>query len=135
MKDTNSETQQLEEQMADILEQPPSEDGSDWLTMTTSTNSTIAEGAYHPAADSAMAWLKGYMVQHSREYLMHKEALASTALAGNRLAEICLGTIDRLAKGEPVSDRYLLGLAWTIMKLSNHDEMEQTESMRIDGLN
>jgi hypothetical protein len=23
-------------------------------------------------------------------------------------------TLDRLLKGEPVSDRYLLGLAWTI---------------------
>ena len=77
------------------------------------------------------------MLQHPAEYLMHKEALASTALAGNRLAgnrlaEICLSTIDRLAKGEPVGDRYLLGLAWTIMKLHNHDEMEPTESMRID---
>jgi hypothetical protein len=79
-----------------------------------------------------MAWLKGYMVQHPHEYLMHKEALASTALSGNRLAEISLGTIDRLAKGQPVSDRYLLGLAWTIMKVANHDEMELTESMRID---
>jgi hypothetical protein len=37
-----------------------------------------------------MAWLKGYMVRHPREYLMHKEALASTALSGNRLAEICM---------------------------------------------
>jgi len=63
---------------------------------------------------------------------MHKEALASTALSGNRLAETCMGTIDRLAKGEPVSDRYLLGLAWTILKLANHDEMEETESLRMD---
>jgi hypothetical protein len=75
----------------------------------------VKEGEYHPAADSAMAWLKGYMLQHPAEYLMHKEALASTALAGNRLAgnrlaEICLSTIDRLAKGEPVGDRYYL--AW-----------------------
>jgi hypothetical protein len=100
--------------------------------MSEQENSTIKEGEYHPAADSAMAWLKGYMVQHPAEYLMHKEALASTALSGNRLAEICMGTIDRLANGQPVSDRYLLGLAWTIMKLSNHDEMEITESMRID---
>jgi hypothetical protein len=93
---------------------------------------TIKEGEYHPAADSAMAWLKGYMVQHPIEYRWHKEALASTALSGNRLAEICMSTIERLANGEPVSDRYLLGLAWTIMKLANHDEMELTESMRID---
>ena len=92
----------------------------------------VKKGEYHPAADSAMAWIKGYMVQHPAEYLMHKEALASTALSGNRLAEICMGTIDRLAKGEPVSDRYLLGLAWTIMKLANHEEMELTESMRVD---
>jgi hypothetical protein len=40
----------------------------------------VKEGEYHPAADSAMAWLKGYMLQHPAEYLMHKEALASTAL-------------------------------------------------------
>jgi hypothetical protein len=93
---------------------------------------TIWDGECHPAADSAMAWLKGFMVQHPSEYLMHKEALASSALAGNRLAEICMSTIDRLRKGEPVSDRYLLGLAWTIMKLHNHHEMEITESMRID---
>ena len=92
----------------------------------------IPAGEYHPAADSAMAWLKGYMVQHPADYLMHKEALASTALSGNRLAEICCGTIDRLAKGEPVSDRYLLGLAWTIRELANHDEMQETASMRID---
>jgi hypothetical protein len=97
-----------------------------------SDKSEIAADEYHPAADGAMAWLKGYMVQHPKEWLMHKEALASTALSGNRLAEICMGTVDRLAKGQPVSDRYLLGLAWTIMKLANHKEMEKTESMRID---
>jgi hypothetical protein len=92
----------------------------------------IKANEYHPAADSAMAWLKGYMVQHPREYLMAKESLASTALSGNRLAEICMGTIERLANGRPVSDRYLLGLAWTIMRLVNTREMEFTESMRID---
>jgi hypothetical protein len=91
----------------------------------------IPAGEYHPAADSAMAWLKGYMMQYPVD-LMHKEALASSALSGNRLAEICLGTIDRLAKGESVSDRYLLGLAWTMMRLAHHDEMEETESMRVD---
>lgn len=97
-------------------------------------NSTIAEGSYHPAADGAMAWLKGFMVQHAGEYLQLKEALASTALSGNRQAEICMGTIERLANGEPVSDRYLLGLAWTIMELHKAEEIEETQSLRIDTL-
>jgi hypothetical protein len=93
---------------------------------------TLGPTEYHPAADSAMAWLKGYMVEHRHDYLLAKEALASTALSGDRQAEICMSTIDRLAKGEPVSDRYLLGLAWTIMELAHHDEMEATKSLRID---
>ena len=43
-----------------------------------------------------------------------KEAFASCAIENNRLAEICLETLRRLEAGEPVSDRYLLGLAWAL---------------------
>ena len=118
--------------MTDQHYQPHDSAGNKYGELKPTPEATLGPTEYHPAADSAMAWLKGYMVQHPAEYLMHKEALASTALSGNRLAEICMATIDRLAKGEPVSDRYLLGLAWTIMKLHNHDQMELTESMRID---
>ena len=42
------------------------------------------------------------------------EAFSSCAIEGNRLAEICSETLDRLLKSEPVSDRYLLGLAWAM---------------------
>lgn len=93
---------------------------------------TLSPIEHHPAADGAYAWLKGYMVQHSAKYLMAKEALASTALSGNRQAEVCMGTLDRMAKGEPVSDRYLLGLAWTLMRMHYANDMELTESMRVD---
>jgi hypothetical protein len=96
---------------------------------------TIAANEHHPAADSAYRWLKGYMVEDPLRWLQHKEALASTALSGNRQAEICMGTIDRLAKGEPVSDRYLLGLAWTILNLDNFEQMESTAAQRLDPAN
>ncbi len=66
---------------------------------------------YHPSADSAMAFYRTYPI---KDMMMVREALASTALSGNRLSEICLSTIDRLDKGEPVSDRYLLGLCWML---------------------
>ena len=79
---------------------------------------TIKEGEYHPAADSAMQYVREQMLNF-KEWGMFKESVASTALSGNRLSEILMSTIDRLEKGEPVSDRYLLGLAW-VLKQKNH---------------
>lgn len=75
---------------------------------------TLEPTEYHPAADSA----KTYISKLGFEKICHlKEAFASTAIEGNRLAEICLETLDRLTTGQPVSDRYLLGLAWTIKSM------------------
>jgi hypothetical protein len=48
---------------------------------------------------------------------MLQESLASTAIEGNDLSEICMETLRRLVNGEPVSDRYLLGLAWMLRNL------------------
>jgi hypothetical protein len=77
-------------------------------------NGTIQEGEYHPAADSAMAYVRHWAISDPTRLLMTQESFASTALSGNRLAEICHETLRRMMDGEPVSDRYLLGLAWTI---------------------
>jgi hypothetical protein len=74
--------------------------------------STIKEGEYHPSADSALSWYKEFIISDIKQWFMIKESIASTALSGNRLAEICMGTINRLENKEPVSDRYLLGLCW-----------------------
>ena len=84
------------------------------------SKATIADGEYHPAADGAMTWLKTLMINDPKRYVTIKESLYSTALAGNQLAEICCSTIDRIATGQPVSDRYLLGLAWTVRQLYEH---------------
>jgi hypothetical protein len=51
------------------------------------------------------------------ELLLYREALASCAIEGNRMAEVCLGTLNRLLEHQPVSDRYLLGLAWYLKTL------------------
>lgn len=63
----------------------------------------------HPAAFMARQYIRTIPWQ---ELLLKKEALASCAIEGNRLAEVCLSTLNRLLNGHPVSDRYLLGLAW-----------------------
>lgn len=98
----------------------------------TTDPSEIKDGEFHPAARSAYRWLKGFMVTNPTDYLRYKEALASTALSGNRQAEICMGTIERLRNGQPVSDRYLLGLAWTILHLHNDEAMENVANAAVD---
>lgn len=94
--------------------------------------SEIKEDEFHPAARSAYRWLKGFMITNSHDWLRYKEAIASAAISGNRQAEICMGTIERLRASLPISDRYLLGLAWTILHLHNHDAMEAIANARVD---
>lgn len=76
-------------------------------------NDELSPGEPHPSAKEAMRWLQTLPIH---ELMLWQEAFASTAIesSGNRLADICLGTIDRLLTGKPVSDRYLLGLAWVM---------------------
>ena len=70
-------------------------------------------GEPHPAAQSA----KEYIASQGLESLMMwQESFSSCAIEGNRLGEICSETLARLMKCLPVSDRYVLGLAWTIQK-------------------
>mgnify|MGYP000275815929 CR=1 FL=1 len=82
--------------------------------MTTLKERTeLKEGEPHPAAYSAKAWLSDYLSTGTNAPIL-KESLASCAIENNRLAEICSETLDRLLTGKPVSDRYLLGLAWFV---------------------
>ena len=57
----------------------------------------------------------------------------SLALEGNRLAEMCSETLRRLLAKEPVSDRYLLGLVWTIRDMEEQDRQE-AETGLVDDL-
>ena len=68
-------------------------------------------GEPHPAAFSAMEEL---IKLPYTDLVMWQDAFASCAIEGNRLGEICSETLSRVMKGQPVSDRYLLGLSWAI---------------------
>lgn len=85
----------------------------------TETRGTLHADEYHPAADLAMAYMR--TVPRSELFLM-KMTFASCALDGNRLSEVCVETLERLLDGRPVSDRYLLGLAWVAREARLMDE-------------
>lgn len=78
---------------------------------------TLKVGEPHPASLTALEYLKTIPFSDLYQYL---EAFSSCAIEGNRLGEICAETLNRLLKKDPVSDRYLLGLAWTIRDMKEN---------------
>lgn len=88
-------------------------------TIEETTPGTLAVGEFHPAATSAYTYVKSKMKSLVKLALV-RESLASNALSGNRLAEVCLETLERIIEKKPISDRYLLGLAW-MMKLMEEE--------------
>ena len=75
------------------------------------THGTLADNEPHPAAYRAKEWIAGL---HPDDLFRWQESFASCSISGNRLAEGCSETLSRLMSGQPVSDRYVLGLAWTM---------------------
>jgi hypothetical protein len=76
-----------------------------------SDRGTLEEGEFHPAASDAWKWLCSNSYIELTSWL---GAFSSCAIEGNRLAEICAETLNRFLNKEPVSDRYLLGLVYTM---------------------
>jgi hypothetical protein len=76
----------------------------------------------HPSALHALKWIRSLP---ATTIFTWQEAYASCSIEGNRLAEVCGETLRRLMDGEPVSDRYLLGLAWS-MRYDGTGEVEST---------
>ncbi len=86
---------------------------------------TLRADEHHPAADSAKEWFLRWVRKNGAdEVLMLQESFASTGLSGNRTAQLCSETLRRLLNGEPVSDRYLLGLVWTIRAMEDSNAYE-----------
>lgn len=75
---------------------------------------TLSQGEPHPSAFVAKEWIAN---QESNWLWQQLEVMSSVALSGNRLAEVCAETLRRLLSSQPVSDRYLLGLAWFLKDL------------------
>lgn len=82
-------------------------------------NGELHPGEPHPAASSAMAWIKALPVA---SLMQLQESFYSCAIEGNRAAEICSETLHRIMAGQPVSDRYVLGLAWIMKEIEEEGE-------------
>jgi len=80
---------------------------------------TLNEKEPHPSSEDALIYVKSLGIEKLSTYL---EAYSSCAIEGNRLGEICGETLSRLLKGEPISDRYLLGLVWSLKNMEEKDE-------------
>ena len=73
------------------------------------TAGTLKDGEPHPSAVLALAWIRN---QSPENLAIWQECFSSCAIEGNRIGEICGETLHRIMTGQPVSDRYVLGLAW-----------------------
>jgi hypothetical protein len=80
---------------------------------------TLEPTEFHPSAENALEYMKSLDLQ---EMSMLLESYSSCAIEGNRLAEVCAETLHRLMTGQPVSDRYLLGLAWNVKLMKERDK-------------
>lgn len=87
---------------------------------------TLANGEAHPSAHDALDYLKGIGIEKLTLYL---ESFSSCAIEGNRLGEICSETLNRFLNSQPVSDRYIMGLAWSIRNM----EDSQHKKKKIKG--
>lgn len=77
-------------------------------------NDTLQPGEPHPSARRALKYIESLGFD---TLLKYREAFASCAIEGNRLGEVCAGTMNRLLNNQPVSDRYVMGLALAIMEM------------------
>ena len=81
---------------------------------TTQERGTLDLNEPHPSAHSALEYIQGLGYE---KLTMYQESYSSCAIEGNRLAEICSETLHRILIGQPISDRYVLGLAWSIKNM------------------
>ena len=82
--------------------------------MNKTPRGTLKDGEPHPIAYAAKDYIASLGVP---KLMMYLESYSSCAIEGNRLGEICGETLDRLMHGQPVSDRYILGLAWSLKNM------------------
>lgn len=89
------------------------------------TRGTLRDGEPHPAATKALEFIRSLGAETLMKW---NESFSSCAIEGNRLGEICGETLHRLLNGDPVSDRYLLGLAWALMELECADVLKELKA-------
>lgn len=82
---------------------------------------TLEGNEPHPSVYTAMKYVHSFSIHELFSFL---EAFSSCAIEGNRLGEICSATLRRILNSEPVSDRYMLGLAWAIKGIKEREDGE-----------
>lgn len=88
--------------------------------MTDKTRGTLDLTEWHPAAEIAMDYVNQYLRTHNVFTL--QEALASTGIEGNRMAQVASETLQRVINKDKVSDRYLMGLGWVLWALDKENK-------------
>ena len=86
---------------------------------------TLNYGEAHPASCLALEYIRS--VPPVKMGLI-RETLASCSVEDNRMAVICSGTLRRLDAGLPVSDRYVMGLAWAVKELAESSAIPERGS-------
>lgn len=86
--------------------------------MAEETQGTLKLGEPHPAALDALQKIRGLGLSRIAQL---QESFSSCAIEGNRFAEVCGETLNRMMASQPVSDRYVLGLAWGIFMMMGQD--------------
>lgn len=74
----------------------------------------MPEGTPHYGAHIAMDYIRSI---DQGQLLIYAESFSSVSMSGNHLASVCSETMSRILGGRPVSDRYLMGLAWVILNM------------------
>jgi len=97
--------------------------------MTQEETSALKKKEPHPSSYDAKKWLGEYLTKDVHVAFRWQEAFASCAAGGNRSAEIMGETLRRALHGLPVSDRYILGLAWFLRDLEERIHNPTSEQL------
>jgi hypothetical protein len=89
-------------------------------------NGELEPGVPHPCALDAVRWIHENL--SAVDLLQWREAFASSALAGSVIGDVCGETLDRFLDNKPVSDRYVLGLAWMLRECHVPNASEKDHS-------
>lgn len=75
-------------------------------------------GENHPMVYVALKYIR----EHGGDLFLLLESMSSCAIEGNKTAEICAETLNKLINEEPVGERYVMGLAWFIYQMNQEEE-------------
>lgn len=98
--------------------------------MENQSRDILQAGELHPMAVTALKYIYELGVEKLYTYL---GSFSSVAIEGNRLAEVCAGTLRRIIGNQKVSDRYVMGLGWAIRQIEDSKKECEEDSKMIEN--